>query len=118
MRLIKVKRRMILADRQEIVLLMWMGMVCPAELLEILALQRMPSRLFQAVMLLTQLLQLLSAELLGVVSGRRLESDRRVRGQMLMRRVQMRYLAVKLIRSVKMIVLRHLHLRHCRVPGR
>lgn len=89
MRLIKVKRRMFLGERQEIVLLrlllLRMGMECPAEVLEILALQRMPSGLFQTVMLLTQLLQLLSAELLGVVRGRRLESDRRVRGQMLMR---------------------------------
>lgn len=91
MRLIKVKPRRFLGERQEIVLLrLLLGMKRPAEMLEIIALHRMPSGLFQTEMLLTQLLQLLSAELLGVVRGRRVESDRRVRGQMLMRRVQRR----------------------------
>jgi hypothetical protein len=43
-------------------------MECPGVmLLEILARQRMASGLFQSEMLLTQLLELLSAEFLGVV---------------------------------------------------
>lgn len=63
------------------------GMERPAEVLEILALLRMTSGLFQSELLLMELLKLLSAELLGVVSSWGLESDRRVRGQMLTRRV-------------------------------
>jgi hypothetical protein len=68
-------------------LMLLTGMERPAEVLEILALLRMTSGLFQSELLLMELLKLLSAELLGVVSSWGLESDRRVRGQMLTRRV-------------------------------
>jgi hypothetical protein len=92
MRLIRVKLRMFLGERQVVVmgwLMLLAGMERPAEMmLEILALPRITSGLFLSE--LSELLKLLSAELLGVVSSWRLEFDRRVRGQMLMRRAQMR----------------------------
>ena len=90
MHLIVVKPRNFLVVRQEIVRLRRWVMQRPVVVLEILALQRVPPRLLQPQMLLAQLLQLLSAELLRVVVGRGRESDRRVRGQMRMRRVQRR----------------------------
>jgi len=67
--LIKVKPRRFLVEEVVLrrLLLLRMGMECPAVVLEILARQRMASGLFQSEMLLTQLLELLSAELLGVV---------------------------------------------------
>jgi hypothetical protein len=89
---IRVKLRMFLGEWQVVVmgwLMLLAGMQRPAEMmLEILALPRITSGLFLSE--LSELLKLLSAELLGVVSSWRLESDRRVRGQMLMRRAQMR----------------------------
>jgi len=89
MRLVKVKSRRFLGERQEIVLLrlmLLMGMQRPIEVLEIFFPHRMPPGLLQVEMLL----QLLPTELLRVVRGLRWESDRRVRGQMRMRRVQRR----------------------------
>lgn len=68
MRLIEVKPRRLLGVKA--VRLRRVGMECPAHVLEILARQRMTPGLFQTVMLLAQLLELLPAELLGVVHGR------------------------------------------------
>lgn len=92
MRLIRVKMRRLLGERK-VGGLGWLrlvleGMKRPAEMLEILGLPRTPPRLLLTV--LAELLKLLLAQLLGVVSSLRLVFDRRVRGQMLMRRVQRR----------------------------